>query len=113
MTTSAYQGRYTIFRDDTGRLRVEATDEGSPVIADFLFTDIREDRSRCNSVLDMVEHARTSPDAQIETVGNLYVMILRRAGVHIENLFDERAPSADIDLDELFNLLHIWKSKLT
>lgn len=112
MTTSRQQGNYAIFRDDTGRLRIEATGTGNPVVADFLFTDVREDLARCNSVLDMVERAKVGPDAHIETVGNLYALILRRSGARIENLFDEHAPSAETSLAELSALLQAWKSQL-
>lgn len=112
MTTSRHQGSYVIFRDDTGRLRIEATTTGNPIVADFLFTDIREDLSRCNSVLDMLERARLSQDDYIETVGNLYVLILRNTGARIENLFDPNAPSAEIPLDELSVLLQTWKRYL-
>lgn len=104
--------RYTIYRDATGRLRVEATHAGNPVVADFLFTDIREDIGHCDAVLNMIEHARLGAGENLESMGNLYVLILRKDGARIENLYDDKAPSAEIPLDELLALLNDWKHQL-
>lgn len=41
----------------TGRLRVEVAAAGNPVVADFRFTDIREDKGHCNAVLELIERA--------------------------------------------------------
>lgn len=101
-----------IYRDAMGRLRIEATPAGHPVVADYLFTDIREDQGRCNAVLETLERARAGTAANLESIGNLYVLIARKNGARIENLYDAEAPSAEIPLDELSALLNDWKQHL-
>ncbi len=105
--------RYIMYRDATGRLRVEAASTGNPVVTDFLFTDIREDKDRCDAVLELIERAQADPAVRLESIGNLYVLILDRKGARIENLYDDKAPSAELPLDELIALLHDWKRQLT
>lgn len=104
--------RYTIYRDATGRLRAEAAPAGNPVVADFLFTDVGEDKGRCDTLLDMIERTRSGADTNLESIGNLYVLILHRDGARIENLYDNQAPSAEIPLDELVVLLNDWRRQL-
>ena len=104
--------RYAIYRDSTGRLRVEAAPSGNPVVADFLFSDVREDRARCTAILDMIGRARSGTGVRLESIGNLYVLILRQDGARIENLYDDQAPSAELPLDELAALLNDWKRQL-
>ncbi|MBI5936529.1 MAG: hypothetical protein HY850_01630 [Betaproteobacteria bacterium] len=104
--------RYTLYRDATGRLRAEAAPAGNPVVADFLFTDVREDKGRCDTLLDMIERTRAGADEALEAVGNLYVLILHKDGARIENLYDGQAPSAEISLDELAALLNDWRRQL-
>ena len=105
--------RYVMYRDATGRLRVEAAATGNPVVSDFLFTDIREDKGRCDAVLELIERAQADPAVRLESIGNLYALILDRQGARIENLYDDKAPSAEIPLDELIALLSDWKRQLT
>lgn len=104
--------RYTIYRDATGRLRVEAAPAGNAVVADFLFTDIGEDKGQCNNVRGMIERAQSGAGINLESIGNLYVLILRKDGARIENLYDDKAPSAEIPLDELLTLLNDWAQNL-
>lgn len=102
---------YRIFRGADGRLRVEADPTGSAVVADFLFTDVREDAAHCDEVIDLIERARLGATG-LEAIGNIYVLILDRTGARLENLHDETAPSAELGLNELEALLRQWRDQL-
>lgn len=102
---------YRMFRDADGRLRIEAAAGGSAVVADFLFTDVREDKAHCAEIVESIEHARRGEPCP-EHIGNIYALILGQAGARLENIHDESAPSAEIGLDELQSLLEAWRGHL-
>lgn len=107
MTSSPYR----MFRDADGRLQVEAAPGGSAAVADFLFTDVREDKARCDEIVALIEGARRG-EACPERIGNVYALILDRTGARLENIHDEAAPSAEVGLDELEALLRRWRGHL-
>ena len=101
---------YHIFRDTTGRLQMTATRTGDPVVADFLDTDIREDRSHCDAVLDMIERCLAGGNAgQESSIGNLYRLTLDQDRARLENIHDALAPAAEIACSELLGLLREWR----
>ena len=111
MRTNKNNDIYAIYRDGTGRLCIEAGDHGNPVVADFLFTDVRENPAYCDELLSLVQHARHG-ETGLEAVGNVYALILSPAGARLENIHDETAPAAKIGLDELQALLQAWRDHL-
>lgn len=104
---------YQIFRDATGRLQMTASPAGDPVVADFLVTDIREDRSHCDAVLDMIERGRNGGNADPESsTGNIYRLTVGRHRARLANIHDEQAPGADIACPDLLELLREWRRHL-
>jgi uncharacterized protein YacL (UPF0231 family) len=102
---------YRIFRDTTGRLQVEAVAGGDPVVADFVFTDVRENPLHCGEIIGLIDRARNG-EAGLESIGNIYVLTLSQHGARLENIHDAKAPSAGIALDELAELLDSWRHHL-
>lgn len=94
-----------IYRDRQNRLRASA-DTFPPILADFLETDVRENRTWCEHLLaGLVGAAIGEPFC---AVGNLYVLSADAQGALIRNTQEERAPALGLPLDELKGVLVAW-----
>lgn len=103
--------RPRIFRDDTGRPHADRTSMPA-VLADFLETEVRGGRKRCEALLDAVESVAAGRSETWEESGNLYRLILGRGGAGIMNLFDDNAMPLSLSLEELRMALLAWRDHL-
>ncbi len=103
--------RPRIFRDDTGRPHADRT--ALPAVwADFLETEVRGGRKRCEALLDVVESVAAGRSETWEESGNLYGLTLSPGGARIMNLFDDRAMPLSLSLEELRMALLAWREHL-
>lgn len=94
-----------LYRDSKGRLR--ASPRMFPVmLADFLETDVRENKAWCAHLMAGLGTARAGE--RFSAQGNLYGLSAGQDGAVIRNLEDERAEPLWLHLDELGEVLAAW-----
>lgn len=94
-----------IYRDRGNRLRASAR-AFPPILADFLVTDVRENRAWCDELLAGLAGARTGKP--FVAAGNLYVLSADPSGANLRNAEDPTVPALHLRLDELEAVLVAW-----
>ena len=100
-----------ILRDEAGRLRGDRATMPA-VLADFLETEVRGGRRRCEALLAAVEAVAAGRADRREDTGNLYGLTLVPGRARIMNLFDDRVPPLFLSLEELRMALLAWRDRL-
>ncbi len=95
-------------RDEHGRLRLAEPLPASPLVSDFLETDIREDSVSCRRVLAGVDECLAGTRDHAEFVGNAYVLRVEAERALLRDLYDEEAPPEELRTGDLRGLLEAW-----
>ena len=99
----------SIFRDRDGHLRA-SVHEFPPILADFLETDVAENRERCEYLLAGLGQGR---DGQpFEAYGNIYELVAGPDGAVIRNAYDDTVAPLRLSLDELETALTAWRQAM-
>lgn len=98
-----------IYRDRHRRLRASAR-AFPPLLADFLETDVRENRSWCQHLLSGIAQARAG--SPFEAGGNVYVLAGDGAAAEIRNAEDDDAAPLRLGPDTLEDTLTAWAAAM-
>ena len=78
-----------------------------PVLVDFLRTEIRDNRRRCDGLLARIADVAAGRHQSVEMTGNLYLLTLTPAAARIDGLFDQ-TQSLTLSLQGLAEAVAAW-----